>query len=69
MGKQQSFFTKLLKQSKPAIEASFRAASYQAKNKKPRSDGKVVKGMISIVANTFFKDHKKGKGIIAALLS
>ncbi|KAK0154682.1 General transcription factor II-I repeat domain-containing protein 2 [Merluccius polli] len=67
LGKQQSFFTKPVKQSVATTEASFRAAQYLAVNKKAFSDGEVVKGVMSVVADTLFKDHKNGKEIIAAI--
>ncbi|XP_060754276.1 general transcription factor II-I repeat domain-containing protein 2-like [Neoarius graeffei] len=50
------------------MEASFRAAHYLAKHKKAFSDGEVVKGVMSVVADTLFKDHKNGKEILVAIV-
>uniref|UniRef100_UPI003AAD8DF6 general transcription factor II-I repeat domain-containing protein 2-like n=1 Tax=Centroberyx gerrardi TaxID=166262 RepID=UPI003AAD8DF6 len=67
LGKQQSFFTRPVKKSQAATEASFRAAHFLTKNKKPFSDGDVLKGAMTVIANTLFKDEKNGPKVISAL--
>ena len=42
-------------------------AHYLAKRKKAFSDGEIVKEVMTVVADTLFKDHKSGKEIMAAI--
>ena len=65
--KQRTFFTKPMKKSQNATEASFRAAHFLIKNKKSFSDGEVFKETMMLVANTLFKDKKHGPKVISAL--
>ena len=67
LDKQRTFFTKPMKKSQNATEASFRAVHFLIKNKKTFSDGEVFKETMMIVANTLFKDKKHGPEIISAL--
>ena len=67
LDKQRTFFTKPMKKSQNATEASFRAAHFLIKNKKTFSDGKVCKETMMLVANTLFKDKKHGPEVISAL--
>ncbi|XP_056912889.1 L-xylulose reductase isoform X1 [Takifugu flavidus] len=67
LDKQRTFFTKPMKKSQNATEASFRAAHFLIKNKKTFSDGEVFKETMMLVANTLFKDEKHGPEVISAL--
>ncbi|KAF0022484.1 hypothetical protein F2P81_025297 [Scophthalmus maximus] len=67
LGKQQSFFTRSMKKSQAAMEASFRAAYFLTKSKKTFSEGDVLKGAMTVITNALFKDEKNGPEVIAAL--
>ena len=67
LGKQQSFFTKLAKNSQKATEALFRAAHFLIKKKKAFSDGEVSKEAMMIIANAVLKDEKNGTDLISTL--
>uniref|UniRef100_A0A8C9YYR3 SPIN-DOC-like zinc-finger domain-containing protein n=1 Tax=Sander lucioperca TaxID=283035 RepID=A0A8C9YYR3_SANLU len=67
LGKQQSFFTRPVKKSQKATEASFRATHFLIKKKKAFSDGEVVKEAMMIIANTVLKDEKNGTDLISTL--
>ena len=67
LGKQQSFFTRPVKKSQKATEASFRAAHFLVKHKKAFSDGEVLKGAMMVIANTVFSDEKNGSDVISTL--
>ena len=67
LDKQRTFFTKPMKKSQNATEASFRAAHFLIKNKKTFSDGEVFKETMMLVANALFKDKKHGPEVISAL--
>uniref|UniRef100_A0A3B3HZV5 Uncharacterized protein n=1 Tax=Oryzias latipes TaxID=8090 RepID=A0A3B3HZV5_ORYLA len=64
---QRTFFTRPAKKSHNATEASFRAAHFLIKNKKPFSDGEVLKEAMMLVANTIFKDEKYAPDVISTL--
>ena len=67
LDKQRTFFTKPMKKSQNATEASFRAAHFLIKNKKTFSDGEVFKETMMLVVNTLIKDKKHGPEVISAL--
>lgn len=67
LGKQQSFFTRPVKNSQKATEASFRATHFLMKKKKAFSDGEVLKEAMMIIANTVLKDEKNGTDILSTL--
>uniref|UniRef100_A0A8C2JL02 DUF4371 domain-containing protein n=1 Tax=Cyprinus carpio TaxID=7962 RepID=A0A8C2JL02_CYPCA len=65
--KQQSFFTRPVKNSQKATEASFRATHFLIKKKKAFSDGEVFKEAMMIIAKTVLKDEKYGTDVISTL--
>lgn len=65
--KQQSVFTRPMKKSQKATEASFKATHFRIKKKKAFSDRKVVKEVMMIIANSVLKDEKNGTDIISTL--
>lgn len=67
LGKQQSFFMRLVKNSQKATEASFRATHFLIKKKKAFSDREVLKEAMMIIANTVLKDEKNGTNILSTL--
>ena len=67
LDKQRAIFTKVMKKSQNATEASFRAAQFLIKSKKTFSDGEVFKETMVLVGNTLFKDEKHGPEVISAL--
>ena len=67
LGKLQSFFTRPLKNSQKATEASFQATHFLIKKKKVFSDGEVFKEAMVIDTNTVLKDEKNGNDIISTL--
>lgn len=64
LSKQQSFFTRTVKNSQ---KASFRATHFLIKKKKAFSDGKVFKEAIMIIAKTVLKEEKYGTDVISIL--
>lgn len=56
-----------MQKSQKATEASFRAANFLIKRKRPFSDGEIFKEAMMKVANTMFKEEKNGPDIISTL--
>ncbi|CAI5638895.1 unnamed protein product [Oreochromis niloticus] len=67
LSKQQSFFTRPVKSSQKATEASFRATHFMIKKKKAFLDGEVFKEAMMIIAKTVLKDEKYGNDVISTL--
>ncbi|KAG7520096.1 hypothetical protein JOB18_023114 [Solea senegalensis] len=65
--KQQSFFTRPVKNSQKATEASFRATQFLMKKKKAFTDGEVVKEAMMIIAKTVLEDEKYGTDVLSSL--
>ena len=58
--KQQYFFTRQVKNSQKATEASFGATQFLIKTNKVFSDGKLVKERMMLIAKTVLGDEKHG---------
>ncbi|CAI5682820.1 unnamed protein product [Oreochromis niloticus] len=67
LSKQQSFFTRPVKSSQKATEASFRATHFMIKKKKAFLDEEVFKEAVMIIAKTVLKDEKYGNDVISTL--
>lgn len=61
------FFNRPAKKSQAATEVSFTVAHFLTKDKKSFLDGEIVKGAMTVIANTLFKEHKNGDEITSAL--
>lgn len=64
---QQSFFTKPLQQHKAATIASYKISHLLAKNKKPFTDGELVKEAMLEAADSLFEEFKNKKEIVSAI--
>ncbi|GFQ69951.1 general transcription factor II-I repeat domain-containing 2-like protein [Trichonephila clavata] len=64
---QQSFFTKPLQQHKAARIASYKISHLLAKNKKPFTDGELVKEATLEAVDSLFEEFKNKKEIVSAI--
>ena len=65
--RQLSLFTKPVKKANAATEASFKMVHILTKHKKPFTNGRIVKDVMTAVAETLFKDHKSKTEIMSAI--
>ena len=65
--RQQSLFTKPSKRVNTATEASFKVAHYLTKNKETFIDGVIVKGAMSLMAESLFRDFQNNAELVSAI--